>query len=368
MSSAEIDLPPSDEERSRVIDVLRAAGGRLGLHEAERRMDAAVSAGTKGDLALLIWDLPDTTALPAMPAPKVRAWSSPWFRAHAATYGMVNSMLVGIWELTTPHGLFWPFFPIAGWGIGLAGNAFGVRAHQRHRYRRQVRRLEKLASRPVTRSLPPDPAGRYAYPGASAGRTRRGDTRLAPDAHQGGGDRERDRAPSASAPTSVSKPVVVMFTDVVDSTRLNLVIGDEDWARLRRRYRAMMQEAYAEYNGREVNTAGDGFLARFERPGDAVGCAVAIQRRLNAQREEYGFAPAVRIGVNAGPAVEEQGDVLGSTVNLASRVTASAEPGEILVTEVVADLLDDRFRLTDAGLRDLKGLDRKAHVLSVGWA
>lgn len=334
MAGAEVDLPPTDDDRSRVINLLRSASPKLGLEETERRMDAAIAASSRADLALLVWDLPDAAAAsPSVPPPKVGAWRSPLFRAHATTYVLVNGMLVGIWDLTSPHGLFWPFFPIAGWGIGLVGNAFGVRAYQRERYRKQVRRLEKLASRP------------------------------APAAGGDGSRPARGRPPALNAAASVT----VMFVDVVDSTRLNLVIGDEDWTRLRRRYRALMQAAYADHNGREVNTAGDGFLARFDRPSDAVRCAIGIQARLAAQREDVGFAPGVRIGLNAGPAIEEDGDVLGTTVNLASRVTASAEPNEILVTESVADTIGDRFRLVDAGLRELKGLDRTAHVFTVAW-
>lgn len=338
MPGAEIELPPTDEDRTRVINLLRGASSRLGLEETERRMDAAVAAATKADLALLVWDLPDAAAAgPAVKRARIGAWRSPVFRAHATTYVMVNGMLVGIWELTSPHALFWPFFPIAGWGIGLVGNAFGVRAHQRQRYRKEVRRLEKAASR----SLP------------QAGKASR--------AHRT--DRTDRRALDARATS-----VIAMFTDMVDSTRLNMVIGDEDWARVRRRYRQLAKDAYDQHNGREVNTAGDGFLARFDRAADAARCAMEIQRQLQKQREDVGFAPPVRIGINSGPAIEEQGDVLGTTVNLASRVTAAADPNEILVTEAVADLLDDRFHLKDSGLRDIKGLDRKTHVFTVTWS
>jgi class 3 adenylate cyclase len=288
-------------------------------------MDAALDAPTKGELALLVWDLPDAASAtpPDTARVKVGAWRSAGFRAHATAYGLVNGMLVGIWGLTDSNHLFWPFFPIAGWGVGLGMNAVGVRAAQRHKYQREVRRLEQPAAAELPR---PDRGGR-ARPAK----------------------------------------VVVMFTDVVDSTRLTMVIGDADWTRVRGRYREMLHDCYRAHRGAEVSSQGDGFLARFERPGDAVQCAIDFQSKLAAQREQFGFAPAVRIGINAGEAIEEEGDILGTTVNLTARITAAAEPNEILITEVVADRLDDRFRLQDGGLREMKGLNRTAHVLSVIW-
>lgn len=333
MAGAEIDLPPtdppSDEDRRRVINLLRTAGSGLGLDEAERRMDAALRAPTKGELALLVWDLPDPAGAGAdrIGRPRLSAWQSASFRAHASAYGLVNGMLVGIWAITDVHGLFWPFFPIAGWGIGLGMNAVGVRTAQRHRYQKELRRLERG----------PVPA-------------------LAPQTTQTtDGNRPR------------SARVTVMFTDVVDSTRLTTVIGDEDWARLRARYRQLLHECYAAHRGTEVSSAGDGFLARFDHPADAVRGAISFQRKLEDQRRRLGFSPAVRIGINAGDAIEEQGDVLGATVNLASRVTSAAQPNEILITEAVADRLDPDVKLQDEGLREMKGIDRQVHVISVSW-
>ena len=147
----------------------------------------------------------------------------------------------------------------------------------------------------------------------------------------------------------------------------NIDVPLRDIGKVRARYRDLLRDSYEAYRGHEVSSQGDGFLTRFERPGDAVQCAIDFQRKLHDQRRQFGFAPAVRIGINAGDAIEEQGDVLGTTVNLASRVTGTAEPNEILVTEAVADALDDRFRLRDGGLREMKGLDRSVHVISVSW-
>ena len=159
-----------------------------------------------------------------------------------------------------------------------------------------------------------------------------------------------------------------MFADIVDSTRLTAVIGDEDWTRVRARCRQLLHDCYATHDGAEVSSHGDGFLARFTAPVGAVRCAIEIQRRLHDERRQMGFAPTLRIGINCGDAVDEDGDLLGTVVNLAARVMADAQPGEILTTEAIADRLDDRFGLEDRGLRVLKGMSRPCHVLSVIWA
>jgi class 3 adenylate cyclase len=116
-----------------------------------------------------------------------------------------------------------------------------------------------------------------------------------------------------------------------------------------------------------VNALGDGFLSRFDTPSAAVACAVAIQRRLDKQRNDNGFAPSVRIGIHSGDAVEDGTDLIGAVINLASRVTAAGEPGEIIITEPVADQLGDRFDVEDRGLVALKGVGQPRHLLAVPW-
>lgn len=331
MSGPDLGLPPSDADRVRVIDSLKVAAGQLGLDEVERRMSLALEVPTQAELARLAWEAPVLSDAAAAARPyRVSAWRDIGYRAHATAYMLVNALLIGTWALTG-HGFFWPFFPIAGWGIGLGMHAFGVRAWQRHRHHRkqtEARRIHKSRQEQL-------PAGA------------RGDKAA----------REAVRARAA-----------VMFTDIVDSTRLTAVIGDENWTRVRARHREMLGHCYKSRRGREVSAIGDGFLARFDSAGDAVQCAIDIQRTLDDERRKTGFAPSVRIGINAGDVIDEDGDLLGSVVNVASRVTAAAEPDEILTTEAVAERLDGRFDLVDRGLRELKGLDRSLHILSVDWS
>ncbi len=79
------------------------------------------------------------------------------------------------------------------------------------------------------------------------------------------------------------------------------------------------------------------------------------------------YLPEVRIGIHAGDAVHDDGDLVGQVVNVAARVTSVAEPGQILVTEQVADRLDPGVTLHDCGLHELRGISRPRHLLAVDW-
>ncbi len=197
-------------------------------------------------------------------------------------------------------------------------------------------------------------------------------------------------APSASPAAPARTPsrtwVAVLFTDIVDSTPLNQRVGDESWARLLAAHRAMVRAAVADHGGTEVGTQGDGFLVRFATPDQAAACALDLQRRLEVERRDHPAAepgadraadrrgdaagtPAihVRMGLHAGEAMDDDDDLIGRVVNLAARVTAAAEPDEILVTELFADHLSPGHPLVDRGLRTLKGFDQPRHLLALAW-
>jgi class 3 adenylate cyclase len=160
---------------------------------------------------------------------------------------------------------------------------------------------------------------------------------------------------------------VVMFTDIARSTPLAERLGDEAWANLVAEHRATVREVLAAHHGHEVGTQGDGFLCRFESPDDAVSAAVDLQTSLATERARGSFAPEVRVGLHAGEAIDGHDDLLGNAVNLAARVMGVAEPGEILVTEPVADHLRPGRELEDRGLHELKGITRARHLLAVRW-
>ena len=154
----------------------------------------------------------------------------------------------------------------------------------------------------------------------------------------------RERKPASEGP--VKRWVAVMFSDIVDSTRLAEEVGDEEWTNVVARYREYVRAAFSTRGGEEVGTQGDGFLAQFPSPADAVLCAIDIQRDIE-DVVEAGLDLRLRIGVHAGEAVHNDGDLIGRVVNLAARVTGEADPGEILVTESVADYVGGRLQLQD---------------------
>lgn len=313
MRGGQADVPVTDDERNRAVELLRAAAAKLDFDELELRLDAAVHAKTRGELAVLTWDL---AQLPERRPPRPHVWHSAGFRMHATAYGLTNGFLVGTW-LLAGAGFFWPFFPIASWGIGLGIHGAATNAVQRYR-------LGSVAHRPIRPPAlaPPPPP-----------------------------DRARD-------------VVVAMFSDVVDSTALTRAIGDDQWTRVRARHVQLLRSCYEMHHGVDVNAKGDGFLARFSSPVDAACCALEIQRRLHDQRQEE-LALTVRIGLHSGEAMVERGDILGTVVNLAARVMGEAAPGEVLLTETVADQLDARFRFEDRGLRTLKGFSEPRHLLAL---
>ncbi|HEV8207120.1 MAG TPA: adenylate/guanylate cyclase domain-containing protein [Acidimicrobiia bacterium] len=177
----------------------------------------------------------------------------------------------------------------------------------------------------------------------------------------------RQRERKQPAPGPVKRWVAVMFSDIVDSTRLAEEVGDDEWTDVVSRYREFVRAAFATRGGEEVGTQGDGFLAQFPSPADAVLCAVDIQRDVR-DVAAAGLGLRLRIGVHAGEAVHDDGDLIGRVVNLAARVTGEAEPGEILVTEPVADYVGGRLHLEDRGLRDLRGVPQARHLLAVDWS
>ena len=178
--------------------------------------------------------------------------------------------------------------------------------------------------------------------------------------------RRRDRKPP-TPPGPVKRWVAVMFSDIVDSTRLAEEVGDDEWTSVVGRYREFVRATFAGRGGEEVGTQGDGFLAQFPSPADAVLCAIDIQRDIE-DVAAAGFGLQLRIGVHAGEAVHDDGDLIGRVVNLAARVTGEADPGEILVTEPVADHVGGRLQLQDRGLRDLRGVPQPRHLLAVVWS
>ena len=106
-----------------------------------------------------------------------------------------------------------------------------------------------------------------------------------------------------------------MFTDIVRSTALEEALGDDAWDDLLRWHDETLRALFAAHQGEEVVSTGDGFFVGFDSPDAALGCAVAIQRRLAEHRRQEGFAPEIRIGVHASEAAQVGRNFRGKGVN-----------------------------------------------------
>ena len=151
----------------------------------------------------------------------------------------------------------------------------------------------------------------------------------------------------------------VMFTDIVGSTEMCSKHGDDAAITMLGVHDHIVRVAVGANNGREVKHTGDGIMAAFNSAAGAVRAACKILGDLrdhNAADPE--FPVDVRIGISAGEPVEQAADLFGSTVQLAARLCAQAEPGQILVSNVVADLcIGKNLRFVDAGECQLKGFE-----------
>jgi pimeloyl-ACP methyl ester carboxylesterase/class 3 adenylate cyclase len=153
----------------------------------------------------------------------------------------------------------------------------------------------------------------------------------------------------------------VLFADVVGSTEVAVRVGDAVWASLRARFLVLARQELAHYAGTEVDVAGDGLLATFSGPARAIRCALAVRRAV----EEIGLR--VRVGVHAGELErDERGGVSGLAVHIGARVMAEAEPGEVLVSGTVKDLVvGSELRFSERGTRTLRGVPGSWPVYAV---
>jgi class 3 adenylate cyclase len=144
-------------------------------------------------------------------------------------------------------------------------------------------------------------------------------------------------------------------------------LGDEGAIRLLRVHDAIIREALSSHRGLEVKHTGDGIMAAFNSAANAVKSACRIigdLRDHNAGQPQY--AVEVRIGISAGEPVEQASDLFGSSVQLAARLCAQADPGQILVSNVVADLcIGKNLKFTHAGECELKGFEGKIPTRAV---
>jgi class 3 adenylate cyclase len=152
----------------------------------------------------------------------------------------------------------------------------------------------------------------------------------------------------------------VLFTDIVESTRRAAEMGDRDWRALLDAHDAVVRAQLARFRGREVNTAGDGFLATFDGPQRAIRCAMAIRDAVQAVGIE------VRAGLHTGECEIRGNDIGGIAVHIGARVSALAGPNDVLVSSTLRDLvIGSGLEFDDRGGHELKGVPGEWHLFAV---
>jgi class 3 adenylate cyclase len=181
-----------------------------------------------------------------------------------------------------------------------------------------------------------------------------------------------------------SSLVTILFTDMQGSTSLTQRLGDARAQELLRDHNAIVREALKAHGGAEIKHTGDGIMASFPAASGAIGCALAIQRAFEERNAEVGAAPGppqgaassaptaahtpinVRIGLNAGEPVAEDEDLFGTAVQLAARVCAKAEAGQVLASNVVRELAAGKgFLFSDRGDVELRGFEDPVRLYEV---
>ena len=152
----------------------------------------------------------------------------------------------------------------------------------------------------------------------------------------------------------------VLFIDIVQSTQRVTAIGDSRWRDLVDNYHQQVRKEVVRLGGRVVNTAGDGIFATFDGPARAIKCARAVRDVVGS------LGLAIRCGIHTGECVIEGNDVAGIAVHIGARVAAHADPGEILLSSTVKDLIaGSRVECSDRGSHVLKGVPGRWRLFAV---
>ena len=162
--------------------------------------------------------------------------------------------------------------------------------------------------------------------------------------------------------------VVIVFSDIEESTALNERIGDRAWVKLIGAHDKLVSDLVQRRSGHVVKSQGDGFMIAFARAEQAVRCGIDLQRALhdNAKRKRHEEI-RVRIGIHMGRSVRRGDDLFGRNVALAARVAAQAVGGQILVSEPVRDAVDacDDIRFDVGRDVELKGFSGSHRLFAV---
>jgi class 3 adenylate cyclase/tetratricopeptide (TPR) repeat protein len=190
---------------------------------------------------------------------------------------------------------------------------------------------------------------------------------------------EKLRAGEAAAPVAGAERVAaeepaavvtLLFTDLVGSTELLQQVGDDEAERLRRIHFGLLRDVSAAYSGHEVKNLGDGLMVAFPSAVNAIGCAIGIQQAVHRHNAREGNeSMRVRVGLNIGEPIRDEGDYFGTPVVIAKRLCDKAEGGEILASELLRALVGTRggFHFRSCGPIALKGIAEPLPSCQISW-
>ena len=166
-----------------------------------------------------------------------------------------------------------------------------------------------------------------------------------------------------------SDVLTILFTDMASSTTLADQLGDAAAQVVRRAHNDIVRAALDGNGGNEIKHTGDGIMASFSTASSALDSAFAIQRGVAANKQEHPDSPlGVYIGLNAGEPIVEEGDLFGTSVNLAARICDHAEAGQILAANVVRELAAGKqFLFSDLGETELRGFEDPIKLWELRW-
>jgi len=166
-----------------------------------------------------------------------------------------------------------------------------------------------------------------------------------------------------------AKPVTIMFTDIVDSTRYWDMAGDLHGRMMVNQHNRLAFPVIRKFKGRIIKTIGDAVMASFDSPENALCAAIGIQQALAAYRaKNENFHLEIRIGIHTGKALVERNDVFGDMVNVAARVEGETDANEILISEATKDQVDAvRYTLTRKTSFIPKGKTEELSVFKCDW-
>ena len=180
---------------------------------------------------------------------------------------------------------------------------------------------------------------------------------------------DEGRVEPVSDPASSTGMVTILFTDMAASTQLADKLGDAAAQEVRRAHNEIVRSALDANDGNEIKHTGDGIMASFQSASAALDCAIAIQQDVAAHKVEHPDSPlGVYIGLNAGEPIVEDGDLFGTSVDLAARLVDHAQPGQIIASDVVRQLAAGKdFLFADLGETELRGFEDPVKLWELRW-